>query len=193
MGAQLDPDSSTAKTALLLLAACELGQGVHKLALLTGFPPEFVARCARRLVDNGVWQDGATVSPWVTSLGDLDAFWADVAVAEGKLYRRVNADGQLEWGRPGEWWKELQDVAVAAGYSASTRYCSRALPVATDDSPYEFLRPSEEPETVPAEPAPRVAAESPRLQRRPELALPAPGNVVLLGSAGLASDVVWLV
>ena len=137
--AELDPESASYRTALLLVTACEVGHAVHKLALVTGFPREFVARCARRLVDNGVWQDGVTVSPWTTSDSEDAAFWADVGVAEGKLYRRVTTEGHLEWAPPGQWWKEVHYVATAGQYGSPTRYYAPSLPATPDDSPHQLL------------------------------------------------------
>jgi hypothetical protein len=190
--ADLDPSSSVFRAARLLLTACEVGQGVHKLALVTRFAPEFVARCARRLVDNGVWQDGVTVSPWAVSETEEAAFWADVGVAEGRLYRRVNAEGNLEWAPPGQWWKEVHYVTTAGSYGPPTRYYAPTLPAIADDSPHQFLS-QESDEAGPV--APRmalVAREEPtsRPYGAPS-ARPALGEVVV-GSPALFGNAVWL-
>ena len=198
LGTPLDPDSQTYRTAVLLLTACEVGQGVDKLANVTGFPREFVARCARRLVDNGVWRDGATDAPWTTSDTEVTAFWADVGVAEGKLYRRVSADGGLEWGRPGQWWKEVHYVVSAGSYTPATRYYAPSLSSTPDDSPRQFLsRASEEPEVEekPLPPARPVAPPAPPARATtpaPIAALPAVGEVVVVGSPDLFGGAVWL-
>ena len=188
LAARLDPASPTFRTAVLLLTACEVGQSVHKLSLATGYPVEFVARCARRLVDNGVWRDGNTVSPWTGDDRQEGAFWADVSVAEGKLYRRVSAAGDFEWAAPGEWWKEFHYVVSAASYGTATRYYAPSLPDAPDDSPYQFL--SGRDEESAAEPVSRP--EPCTRPSRTVAALPVPGETVVVGSAALFGNVVWL-
>lgn len=189
--ANLDASSSTYQTAVLLLTALEVGQGVHKLALVTGFGREFVARCARRLVDNGVWHEGETVSPWTSSEAEDAAFWADVGVAEGKLYRRRSAEGGYEWARPGQWWKEFHYVTSPAAYSAPTRYYAASEPTAHDDSPRQFLSSAEaepEIEEVPERPVRAPTA----LPTRAPTALPKVGAVVVVGSPTLFGSAVWL-
>jgi hypothetical protein len=189
--APLDPDSSTYRTAILLLRACEVGQGVHKLARVTGYPREFVARCARRLVDNGVWRDGETVSPWTISEVEDAAFWADVGVAEGRLYRRTSPEGGLEWARPGEWWKEMQ-YTVSAGYAPATRYREASQPVPGDDSPRLFHEAEPEWAAPPEESRRTAPVESVRLPPRLLSTVATAHKVVFLGTASLAADVVWL-
>lgn len=188
LAARLDPESPTFRTATLLLTACEVGQSVHKLSLVTGFPVEFVARCARRLVDNGVWQDGTTVSPWVEDDDQEPAFWADVSVAEGRLYRRVNAAGDFEWAAPGEWWKEFHYVVTAGAYATPTRYYAPTLPDAPDDSPHQFLSGRDEDNEVEpfarSEPAPRPS--------RVAATRPMQSEAVVVGSPALFGNVVWL-
>ena len=87
--------------AVLLLCGREIGQNVDRLARVTGYPREFVARCARRLYDNGVWSAGETVAPWAVD-GDIGlAFWSDCQVALGGLCRHADGSGGFEWVAPG--------------------------------------------------------------------------------------------
>lgn len=97
----LDPDSFTAKAALLLLVAERLGQNIDRLSRLTGCERELVARCARRWHDSGVWDAGQTVSPWVEHGPSHPSLWKDVKVAEGVLWRTTGADGTIHWVAPG--------------------------------------------------------------------------------------------
>jgi hypothetical protein len=93
----LDPSGETFGAALILIAACEYGQNVDLLARRTGLPRAFVARCARRLTDNGVWVGGKTAAEWAPEDPASGNFWSDAAVAEGKMCRRARPDGSLEW------------------------------------------------------------------------------------------------
>lgn len=110
MSPRLAPDSSEFRAAVLLLAGVEVGHNVDRLARLTGYPPDFVARCARRLYDNGVWRGGETCSPWHDQAGGDEAFWADVRVAVGQMCRRVTETGHLEWAPAGYWRKAFEYV-----------------------------------------------------------------------------------
>lgn len=97
----LDPDSFTAKAALLLLAAARLGQNIDRLSRLTGCERELVARCARRWHDSGVWAAGRTVSPWTEHGPHHPSLWKDVKVGVGVLWRTTDADGTIRWVAPG--------------------------------------------------------------------------------------------
>jgi hypothetical protein len=103
----LDPDGETFGAALILVAGCEYGQNVDLLARRTGLSRAFVARCARRLIDNGVWVGGRTVSDWAPDDPASGTFWSDVAVAEGKMCRRTRPDGSFEWAPAGHWNKNF--------------------------------------------------------------------------------------
>lgn len=120
----LDPGSETFRAGVLLLAGLYLGQNVDRLARYLGESPAFVAKCARRLVDNGVWRAGATVGAWCQGL-ELDGFWKDVAVAEGRLCRRLGDDGAAEWAPPGEWMKRFSYVASALPEDVCVSYADR--------------------------------------------------------------------
>lgn len=104
----LDPESETFRCAVLLLAALEVGQNLARLSRYTQYPRGFVARCARRLVDNGIWRGGETVSSWTDRGPAHQAFWKDVGVAEGKLQRRHSAETGFEWAPPGSWMKSFE-------------------------------------------------------------------------------------
>jgi hypothetical protein len=119
----LDPRAGTARAALLLLAGLYHEHNVVKLARFTGLEVDFVARCARRLVDNGVWRGGETICAWNEIPVGEPAFWADVAVAEGKLCRRMDDEGRAQWAPGGHWWKSF-DLVVAAPLDQSVLYHS---------------------------------------------------------------------
>lgn len=123
----LDAASPTFRTARLLLAARQVGQNIDKLTRFTGDSREFVARCARRLWDNGVWSRGTTVAAWKDA-GENDlAFWADVKVAEGQFCRRMDEQGRLQWMPAGLWWKSFD----AADPRAEMEMCVHYLPSAS--------------------------------------------------------------
>lgn len=104
------PDASRFRAALVLLAAATVGLNIDKLSRVTALPRPFVAGCARRLVDNGVFRDGAFASPWAET-GDHDrSFWNDADVAAGSLCRRITPEGEIEWAAPGEWTKRYDYV-----------------------------------------------------------------------------------
>lgn len=104
----LEPGSVRYEAALVLIAADAIGQNVDRLARFTGVARQEVARFARRLVDNGVWQDGNTVSRWRDNPEDVECFRMDVGVADGTLCRRVGAEGELEWAPQGYWRKHFE-------------------------------------------------------------------------------------
>lgn len=107
----LDPATPAFQAALLLLSALRVGQNIDRLARITRCERSFVAKCARRLVDNGVWQNGKTVCDWYRDGEARSAFWNDVAVAEGRMCRRVNGDGETEWAEAGVWRKSYDFVS----------------------------------------------------------------------------------
>jgi hypothetical protein len=102
----IDSRGDTFRAAVLLLAAAEFGQNIDLLSRCTGFDRSFVARCARRLTDNGVWVSGATVADWSSADEASGTFWNDVAVAEGKMCRRT-VGGNVEWAPAGFWNKSF--------------------------------------------------------------------------------------
>ncbi|CAN5852608.1 hypothetical protein BH23GEM5_BH23GEM5_20890 [soil metagenome] len=136
---ELDPtlpaSSRSFHAAVLLLAAEQGGQNIEWLARFTGYPREFVAKCARRLYDNGVWRSGATVSRWTGNHLDSNAFWADVGVAEGKTCRRIGESGDIEWARAGLWTKSYDFIEQATLYEPGVRY----LPSHLQSEPVEEL------------------------------------------------------
>lgn len=108
----LDPDlapgSERFAAALVLVAGHEIGHNIDRIARITGVDREAVARMARRLVDNGVWDSGDTVSHWCDTPGEHGSFRQDVAVAEGRLCRRSDGFAGFEWAPPGYWRKEFE-------------------------------------------------------------------------------------
>jgi hypothetical protein len=119
---ELAVDSDTYRAAVLMLAGLEYGQNLDLLARRTSFARAFVAKAARRLIDNGVWQGGRTVVEWSLAEEPSQAFWNDVAVAEGKLCRRMTEDGSIEWAPAGYWNKSYQYVDAGAAARLDTVY-----------------------------------------------------------------------
>ena len=118
----LEPNSPTFRSAVILLAGLEYGQNIDLLARKTGYDRSFVARVARRLIDNGIWKAGATIADWTSSDEASGTFWSDVAVAEGKMCRRIGADGRPEWAPAGFWNKSFQFVDPGADQRLATLY-----------------------------------------------------------------------
>jgi hypothetical protein len=129
----IDPSGETFRAAVLLLTASEFGQNIDLLARCTGFDRNFVARCARRLIDNGVWVGGATVADWSSADEASGTFWNDVAVAEGKMCRRL-IDGSVEWAPAGFWNKSFHFNAPGADKRVDNVYLD-ALPTETPKTP----------------------------------------------------------
>jgi len=115
------------KAAVLLLAAQQVGQNVDRLARFTGYPREFIAKRARRLCDNGVWQDGRTVSIWSVDSLHENAFWADAGVAEGTTCRRIGDNGTIEWARAGVWTKSYDYGEKGSRLGLSVQYFDSLL------------------------------------------------------------------
>ena len=143
----LAPGSATVRAAVLLLAAPDAGLNIDRVARRTGEPRHWVAACARRLLDNGVWAGGAPVYPW--SGPDDFRFWNDVAVAEGRLLRRTGPAGRLEWAPPGAWSKAYDYVGPAGDPGGPVLY----------HAPGEETPEAEE-TAAPPPPAPVLAAEA---------------------------------
>lgn len=122
----------TLQAVLLLLAAREVGQNLERLARYTGLDRSFVSRCARRLVDNGVWGNGETIGDWLADGATHPGFWNDVAVAEGKLCRRINEQGLIEWAPPGCWRKNYDFITSEPVEELNVRY--HLSPTAEPDS-----------------------------------------------------------
>jgi hypothetical protein len=111
------------EAALVLLASVETPHNVDRIARLLGLPREFVARCGRRLCDNGVWAGGKVFCSWTYPDAAGSAFWADVTVAEGRLCRRVEEEsGELQWAEPGVWHKNYSLMDPKADLRTSVSY-----------------------------------------------------------------------
>lgn len=155
---ELSTEHPLFRAAVLLLAAPPARFNIDRLAHATGYPRAFVAACARRLIDNGVWRDGAAH----TAAADPaePAFWNDAAVATGGLCRRVSASGAAEWAPPGTWSKPYDFVGGVRGPGLAIAYQDPAPAQAEPDGPGAV-------DEAPAEPAPpRVAPLPPRTGRR---------------------------
>lgn len=113
--AELDPtfqpETAGYSAALVLIAGREVGHNIDRIARLTGVERELVARMARRLFDNEVWVSGNTLSRWCNNVRDLASFRGDVGVAEGRLCRKVDELGRIEWAPAGHWRKDFTYVA----------------------------------------------------------------------------------
>ncbi len=105
------PHSPGFSAALVLIAGRELGHNIDRIARITGVQREVVARMARRLFDNEVWVAGNTLSRWCNNPDDLASFRGDVGVAEGRLCRKVDELGRVEWAPAGHWRKDFTYVA----------------------------------------------------------------------------------
>lgn len=117
--------SDTFNAALVLLASLRMRHNVDALAKFCGLRREVVARCARRLHDNGVWQEGRVICSWMVPESLGDDFLHDVAVAEGKLWRRLD-DGYLCWAPPGTWYKSYGFVDPLPQAGSAVVYLPRA-------------------------------------------------------------------
>jgi len=122
----LEPTSEAFGAALVLISGAEYGHNIDQLARRTGLSRAFVARCARRLIDNGVWHGGRTVAEWEPRDPASGTFWNDVAVAEGKMCRRVRPDGSLEWAPAGFWNKNFHFLDPEAEGRLGNQYLDSA-------------------------------------------------------------------
>jgi len=195
--AELDPGADTFRAAVILIAAYTDGQNVDTLARRTGYGRAFVAKCARRLIDNGVWSGGRTVAEWSPEDEASGAFWNDVAVAEGKLCRRV-VEGRIEWA-PAGYWNKRYDFVASDDASLSAVYHDPGEATAEADAPADDSRTEPaatvgetngsgpaDPESTPATPpAGEPTAESHVPQPRPHRR---PGS----DAVQLFPDAVWL-
>ncbi|MGH7461364.1 MAG: hypothetical protein ACREMA_10090, partial [Longimicrobiales bacterium] len=91
------------RAALLLLIGPGVGFNIDRIACRAQMPRSVVAACTRRLFDNGVWHPDGPVYTWQAP--DDRLFWSDVGVAEGRLCRRTDRLGRIEWADAGEWHK----------------------------------------------------------------------------------------
>jgi hypothetical protein len=156
----IDPTSDRFRTAVLLLAALDVGQNIDVLARKTSYSRAFVAKVARRLIDNGVWSGGKTISEWAPAdEASGVAFWNDVAVAEGRLCRRTVENGAIEWAPPGYWNKSYDYTKAGDGLSAE--YHDPKAPVAETSIPGTDITAAVPVNGVASPPTPKKTAESP--------------------------------
>jgi hypothetical protein len=159
----LDPQSVRFRTAVLLLASVDIGQNIDTLARRTGYDRPFVARAARRLIDNGVWADGKTVADWSAGGEASGSFWNDVAVAEGRACRRRTEAGSVEWA-PAGYWNKSYDYTAAAGLPQALYHDAGPRPEATiplaDDLAKGAAADSTPEPAVPTSPPPSAGKES---------------------------------
>ncbi|HET7228565.1 MAG TPA: hypothetical protein VFJ16_01050 [Longimicrobium sp.] len=126
----LAPGHALFRAAVLMLRAPAACLNIDRLTRETGFTRQFVAACARRLYDNGVWRDGA--ADYAAPGPEAPAFWNDAAVAVGGLCRRMG-DAGPEWAPPGTWSKPYEYVAAARGPGLAIAYRDALAPVEDDD------------------------------------------------------------
>jgi hypothetical protein len=197
-----DQDTPARDMATVLLAAVLLGQNIDRLARVTGVSREIVARAARRLVDNGVWQQGHTVGRWVDDpSNDTASFWADVAVAEGRLCRKVVENGEMLWAPQGYWRKPFEYSGARAATPSQIVEYQPHVDVPIQDLPYWSGDEADEPEER-AAPVPPVTTPLPMpLESVPVWLggeqiedIPEEGAPVAVGgdSTQLFPDAVWL-
>lgn len=104
------------RAAVLLLAGPLLGFNIDRLTKRTRYARQFVAMCARRLFDNGVWRHEGPMYCWEDPRDPN--FWRDVEVAVGRSYRRSLPEGGVEWGDTSSWRKKYdfgQDPNAGVG------------------------------------------------------------------------------
>lgn len=166
MDPELTPDTGRYEAAVLLVAACSVGQNIDRLARFTGTRREQVARRARRLVDNGVWQNGHTVARWRDSLDDVESFRSDVAVAEGALCRRMDEFGQMEWAPQGYWRKHFE-YSAPKGQEQPQVVCYHPHVEVPEEDPESFCIPDF------IEEVPSTEAETAASRRRAPEVVPA--------------------
>jgi hypothetical protein len=118
----LSEDSVTFRSAVLLLTGPGVAFNVDRMACRTQIPRAIVSACTRRLFDNGVWHPDGPVYAWHSP--DDDQFWNDVSVAEGKLCRRTDRLGRIEWASPGAWQKRY-DFGSTESESLCVNYHSQ--------------------------------------------------------------------
>ena len=156
----IDGKSDTFRAAVLLLVAVEYGQNVELLTRRTGIDRPFVSKCARRLIDNGVWSGGQTVADWTAGDEASGSFWNDVAVAEGKLCRRTLEDGTIEWAPAGYWNKGYHFVDPGTARQLNTVYFD-AGPQPDQSVPLDMPRENATPGTPQSAAADPVAGPQP--------------------------------
>lgn len=149
----VDPGSDEFGAAILLLLSRDSGFNVDRLSARSRLPREFVARCLRRLADNGWWVDGQVLCDWGAEGAAADHFWMDVRVALGELLRRTSASGGLEWAPPHEGWvKDFEYGARDTDREIYNRYRDLARynpePVHTPAPPVEEEPVAERPRTM---------------------------------------------
>jgi hypothetical protein len=190
---ELDPDldvgSVSFRIAVLLLAAPWLDYNIDRLARFAGCSRELVARCARRLYDNGVWGCEGTDALWSDLEDGRAAFWSDVAVAEGLLCRREDAQGRPQWAPIGYWWKSYDFTGPSTLLAANTYYTPPEL---ASESGWD-VPVAEELEAVTGAGPMEPAAPEPFAVALPSLPVPQAGLPWLsFGSSDELPDVVWL-
>jgi hypothetical protein len=134
---ELSEDSVTFRAAVLLLTGPGVAFNVDRMAWRTQIPRAIVSACTRRLFDNGVWHPDGPVYVWHSP--DDVQFWNDVSVAEGKLCRRVDRLGRIEWANPGAWQKPY-DFGEAGSEALSVDYQCQHEPVVPKGLPNADLR-----------------------------------------------------
>lgn len=202
----IDTGSEAFRAAVLLLLARDYGQNIDMLARRTGFDRSFVARCARRLIDNGVWQGGLTIADWTAGDEASGSFWNDVAVAMGKLCRRIGADGITEWAPAGFWNKSYHFLAaddeppqVAIYHDPATVQAEHPVPLRAELEPVDGSAPPENRAPLPpAQQPPGLDVMRPRGDGPPAAGHPRPDarppaeHHRLPTLDELFSDAVWL-
>lgn len=148
---ELNEATLTYRAAVLLLLGPQVRFNIDRLTSRTRYPRAQVAACARRLFDHGLWRPEGPDYRWS---GCQDAeFWLDVAVAEGRLHRRVDGSGELEWAEAGTWRK---------AYDFVTRDAS--LTIAYVDAPVPAIRDAVETAQVISEKLERPAVAEERVE-----------------------------
>jgi len=170
---ELSPESDHHRAAVLLLLIDGTGLNVDRLASRSGFPREFVARCLRRLVDNGWRVESAGRSDSGPGAALQEHFWWDVDVALGRRLRRVTEEGDPEWAPLDRWVKEFE-YAGRSSENPGVHNEYRHIPPHNPDPAPPSAGAEEEDDAPPTrrasvpEPADRPARRHAAAPRRPE-------------------------
>lgn len=122
MNPSLGRECPSYQAAVLLLSLTSLPPQIDHLSHWLSIPREFVARCIRRLVDNGVLSSEGLIGGWTGEAMVEEAFWADVNVANGMWLRRHDSRGSLEWIEAGGGWQKPYDYVTCEIPEGQTKY-----------------------------------------------------------------------
>jgi len=83
----LSPDDEAYQAAEIMLGGLTVQFDTPKLAMLTGYPTEFIERIKHNLSRAKILKDGKIHSNWLDKEEGAIIFWIDLAVATGLMER----------------------------------------------------------------------------------------------------------